>query len=484
MRRSGAGSAGVTTDRRVVIVGAGPAGLTASYALMQAGVPSLVVERASQVGGLARTVEHRGYLFDVGGHRFFTRSEEVRRIWREVLPDGFLSVRRLSRIYYRGRFFQYPLALGDALRQMGLAESAWVLASYLRKRLFPIRDETNLDAWMSNRFGRRLYLMFFRAYTEKVWGIPPTQIRSEWATQRIRTLTLWGAIRGALLPSARRPRSLIGEFDYPARGPGMLWGRMAEILEAAGHPVLLDGDVVRVLRAGSHVEAVVVRRGSSLETHGGTDFIATMPLADLVLGLDPPLDAETQAHARALRHRAFVNVALVVRRGDLFPDNWIYVHTPDIGVARIQNYGNWSAAMVPRPDRTCLGMEYFCNEADALWARSDADWADAAETDLDRLGLARRGEVEDAVVVRQARAYPVYDSGYRTHLDHLKRALLRFDNLQMAGRNGLHRYDNQDQAMLTALAAARRVLGEDCDTWAAHAGEEEAELPPTSRATG
>jgi protoporphyrinogen oxidase len=463
--------------RRVVIVGAGPAGLTASYALMQAKVPSVVLEQALQVGGLARTVEHRGFLFDIGGHRFFTRSEEVKRIWREVLPDGFLRVRRLSRIYYRGRFFQYPLALGDALGQMGVVESAWVLASYMRKRLFPIRDETNLDAWMSNRFGRRLYLMFFRAYTEKVWGLPPSRIRSEWAKQRIRTLTLWGAIRSALLPRLRRPRSLTAEFDYPERGPGMLWQRMTEILEAAGHPVLLGRNVTRVLRTGSRVEAVVAGRGASEELHPGTDFVATMPLADLVLALDPPLDAETLAHARALRHRAFVNVALVLRRGDLFPDNWIYVHTPDIGVARIQNYRNWSPAMVPQPDRTCLGMEYFCSEGDAQWARSDACWVEAGKADLERLGLARADEVEDGVVVRQPKAYPVYDSAYHAHVDHLRRALVGFDNLQMAGRNGLHRYDNQDQAMLTALSAARRVLGEGCDAWAVQGGEEDADPP-------
>jgi protoporphyrinogen oxidase len=453
-------------DRRVVIAGGGPAGLTAAYALAKAGVRAVVLEKDLVWGGHARTVEHRGYLFDVGGHRFFTKIPEVARIWHEVLDDGFLSVPRLSRILYRGRFFAYPLKPFQALRQMGLFESAWVALSYLRKKLFPMRPEATLEAWMSNRFGRRLFLMFFKAYTEKVWGIPCTEIRAEWAAQRIKTLTLGGALHHALWPTKDRPRSLIEVFDYPERGPGMLWTRMAERLVGWRQELHLGSEVVSVRWAGSRVQSLAARGARAQEEeHRGSDFIVSMPLQELVLALDPPAPEEMQAHARALRYRDFITVALIVRRARVFPDNWIYIHTPEVFVGRIQNFKNWSRAMVPDPDTTCLGLEYFCNEGDHLWSQSDAELLSLARRETVVLGFAAADEIAEGVVVRQKKAYPVYDAEYRTHLEGLKRFLAGFENLQMVGRNGLHKYNNQDHAMLTALLAARNILGERHDLW-------------------
>ena len=465
--------------RRVVIIGGGPAGLTAAHALLKAGVASVVLEKDRQVGGHARTVAHQGYLFDVGGHRFFTKIPEVARIWREVMDDRFLKVRRLSRIHYRGRFFHYPLKPFQALWRMGLFESAWVVLSYLRKKLLPYPQETNLEEWMCNRFGRRLFMMFFKAYTEKVWGLACTEIRAEWAAQRIKTLTLWSAVRSALVPGPSKHRSLIEEFEYPERGPGMLWERMAERLARAGQPVRLEREVVRLRRAGFRVEGVLTRGPAGEDEERGSHVIASMPLPELVLALDPPAPAEIQADARGLRHRDFITVALVLRRADVFPDNWLYIHTPDVSVARIQNYKNWSRAMVPDPDTTCLGLEYFCWEGDPLWSLPDAALVDLARRELDVLGIARASEVADGTVVRQRKAYPVYDAQYRGHLDRLRDYLLRFENLQMVGRNGLHKYNNQDHAMLTALLAVRNLLGERHDVWAVNTEEEYHEAYPT-----
>jgi len=470
--------------KKVIIIGGGPAGLTAAYALMKAGVPSVVLEQDTQVGGHARTVAYKGYLFDIGGHRFFTKLDEVQKIWNEVMDDRFLRVRRLSRILYRGQFFQYPIRPFEALRRMGLFESAWVVASYLRKQLFPLRPEDNLENWMSNRFGRRLFLMFFKNYTEKVWGIPCTEIRAEWGAQRIKALTLGVAIRNALFPGRNRHRSLIETFEYPERGPGMLWERMAALLVAAGQEVRLGRAAVRVKRTGFRVDAVVARHAEGLEEVGGSDFIASMPLPELVLGLEPPAPPEVQAAARALRYRDFISVALMVRKAELFPDNWIYIHTPEVHVGRIQNFRNWSAAMVPEPGATCLGLEYFCNEGDWLWTMPDDSLARLARSELVKLGFAREEEIFDAAIVRQKKAYPVYDPAYRGHLDVLQAWLRRFENLQMVGRNGLHKYNNQDHAMLTALLAARNVLGERHDVWAVNTEDEyheiQAEAGPTA----
>jgi protoporphyrinogen oxidase len=465
--------------RRVVIVGGGPAGLTGAYALMKAGVASVVLEKEAQVGGHARTVEHGGFLFDIGGHRFFTKIPEVRQIWTEVLDERFLRVRRLSRILYRGRFFHYPLKPLEALWRMGLFESGWVALSYARKKLFPMAEDGTLESWMSNRFGRRLFLMFFKTYTEKVWGRKCTEIRSDWAAQRIKSLTLGGAVRNALVPGRDRPRSLIEEFDYPVRGPGMLWEKMADRLRAGGQEVLTGRDVIGVRRDGARVRAIVARHDGREEEHRGSHFLASMPLQELVLALDPPAPAEIQAHARALKYRDFITVAVMIGRASVFPDNWIYVHTPDINVARIQNYRNWSPAMVPDPGQTCLGMEYFCNEGDGLWSLPDASLEELARHEVVALGFATPDEILGAAVVRQRKAYPVYDWEYKEHLASLRAYLEGIENLQMIGRNGLHKYNNQDHAMLTALLAARNVLGEKLDVWAVNTENEYHELTTT-----
>lgn len=448
----------------VVVIGAGPAGLTAAQELVAHDIPPVVLEKADKVGGLARTECYKGYRFDIGGHRFFTKVEAVRRLWEEMLGEDFRKVSRLSRIYYRGRFFNYPLDLFNVLPNLGLFESLRIVSSYLKARVRPCPQEETFEQWVTNRFGRHLYETFFRTYTEKVWGIPCSRIRADWAAQRIGTLSLKAALWNALFGTGGA-KTLIKEFHYPVLGPGMMWERFQQAIERGGGQVLLNTGVTRLARQGPRITRIEARRGRKKIDLAVEGIISSMPVTELIRRLDPPPPAEVFQAAGQLRYRAFILVVLIISRADLFPDNWIYVHSPDFRVGRIQNFKNWSSAMVPDLRTTSLGMEYFCGEGDELWSLSDVELVALARRELDRLRLARGADVEDGVVVRQSQAYPVYDHGYAEHLRVIRRFLATLDNLQTIGRNGLHRYDNQDHAMLTGMLAARNLLREDHDLW-------------------
>ena len=459
--------------RRLVVVGAGPSGLTAAYEATRAGLPTVVLEKSGDVGGLSRTVVHRGFHFDMGGHRFFTKSAPVEKMWRDVLGADFLRRQRLSRIYYRGRFFRYPLRPWNALRQLGLWQAVAIVASYLRWQIFPHRNVDTFEEWVTNRFGRRLFRTFFQAYTEKVWGIPCSQLKAEWAAQRIKDLSLKTALANMFLKRGRDIKTLIEEFDYPRRGPGMMWKAVRDSIVGGGGTVELDSDVVRIEHDGRRVTGVVTAVDGRREVVQGTDFISSMPITELVRKLDPPPPPEIRRAADALAYRDFLTVGLIVDRPDLFPDNWIYVHDPTVKVGRIQNYRNWSPDMVPDPSQTGLGLEYFCNEGDSLWTASDEELIALATREIARIGLARAEDVRGGCVIRVPKAYPIYDDAYREHLDALRSFVERFENLQTIGRNGLHRYDNQDHAMLTGMLAVRNILfGEKNDVWAVNADAE------------
>ena len=352
----------------VVIIGGGPAGLTAALELSKHNVPAVVLEADKQVGGIARTVNYKGYLFDIGGHRFFTKWDEVNQIWKEVLGDKFLERPRLSRIYYKKKFFLYPLVAKNALFGLGLFESVRIMGSYVKSRLNPSPKEENLEEWVCNRFGRRLYEIFFKTYTEKVWGVPCTTIRAEWAAQRIKGLSLLTAVKNAILPSRRGDvKTLIDKFQYPERGPGQMWETLTERLTSTGYPVLMERPVVRICHQDGKVTRVLTQGPHGGEVFQGTDFISSMPIRDLVDALDPPPPQEILEAAARLRYRDFLIISLIVNRKEVAPDNWIYVHEPKVKVGRIQNFKNWSPAMVPDSSKTCLGMEYFVFENDDLW---------------------------------------------------------------------------------------------------------------------
>lgn len=451
---------------RCVVFGAGPAGLASAYALAKAGDRPIVLERSAEVGGISRTIVWKGNRFDLGGHRFFTKFDEVQALWAEVLGDELLVRPRLSRIYYDGKFYDYPLSATNALRNLGVRESARCLASYGRARLRPRGMEESFEAWVSNRFGDRLFDKFFRSYTEKVWGIPTSQIGAEWASQRIKDLDLGAAVRHALGRRRAGITSLIEEFHYPRLGPGQMYERMRDLTVANGGEVRLERGVVRVEHDGGRVQAAIAAGPDGEEVVEGDAFLSSMPLTRLIHALSPAAPDDVRRAADALRFRNLLVVALVVDAPDLFPDNWVYVHDSRLRLGRIQNFKNWSPAMVPDASKTVLGLEYFCDDGDDLWTMStDALVALAAE-ELARTGLSRGARVLDGTAVRVPKAYPVYLRGYEAHLARIVAYVKGIENLQPIGRYGMFKYNNADHSILTALLAVENLRGAGHDLWA------------------
>ncbi|EGK89159.1 FAD-binding protein [Microcoleus vaginatus PCC 9802] len=448
----------------VAIVGAGPAGLTAAYELVKQGIIPVVLEKGDKVGGIARTETYKGYRFDIGGHRFYTKVEAVQQLWQEVLGNEFIKVPRLSRIFYRGKFFNYPISAFNTLFNLGIIESTLIILSYLKVRIWPLTEEKTFEQWVINRFGERLYKTFFKTYTEKVWGIPCSEIQADWAAQRIKGLSLTTAIINALFGS-NDTKTLIKEFDYPALGPGMMWEKFAEAVENKDGKVYLDTKVISFEREGNKIKSITAEQNGEVVQYSADNFITSMPISALVARMKPQPPEEVLHAARSLKYRDFLIVSLIVNRKDLFPDNWIYIHSPEVKVGRIQNFKNWSAALVPDASKSCLGMEYFCSVGDEVWEMSDAQLIELATRELVGLGLATTAEVEDGVVIRQPKAYPVYDGEYRGHLQVLEGFVKGIENLQTIGRNGMHRYNNQDHSMLTGMLAVRNILGEKHDLW-------------------
>jgi protoporphyrinogen oxidase len=463
----------IRPDTRVVVIGAGPAGLTAARELARRGLRPVVLEQSAIVGGLSRTESYRGYHFDMGGHRFFTKVDEVSKIWQDVLGAEFLRRPRMSRIYYNGRFFNYPLKPFNALAGLGVWRSVLVVLSYLRWQMFPYPREDTFEQWVTNRFGRRLFLTFFKTYTEKVWGISCSELRAEWAAQRIKDLSLRSAIVSMFVKPGTSIKTLIEEFDYPRLGPGMMWRAVAEEVRLAAGAVRMDSEVTALRRRDMRVESVVVAAAGREETIAGDHFVSSMPVTELVLRLTPPAPGPVLEAARRLTYRDFLTVCLIVNRPDPFPDNWIYVHSPEVQVGRIQNFRSWSPDMVPVPGTSSLGLEYFCSEGDALWTMPDAELIALGKRELAAIGLAREADIADGCVFRVPKAYPVYDAGYRDALDTVREFVDRLENLQTIGRNGLHRYNNQDHAMLTGLLAVRNLMDrERHDLWSVNTDQE------------
>jgi protoporphyrinogen oxidase len=461
---------GSRDSESVIVIGAGPAGLSAAYELVRAGRFVRILEQDPvYVGGISRTVQWRGFRFDIGGHRFFSKNPEIERLWTEILGSRMRTRERLSRIYYRGQFFRYPLEPLDALRKLGVGEATACILSYLWAQAFGPRRIRSFEDWVVAGFGRRLYEVFFKTYTEKVWGIPCSEISADWAAQRIRGLSIPALLRSAVLPGANGQRAvvktLIDRFRYPPLGPGEMWEEVARRVQAHGGELRRGERVVGLRCAGGRVVEVRTATPQGEHRYVAGHVISTMPIRELVDAIDPPAPAAVLEAARALRYRDFLTVVLVVDAPDLFADNWVYVHDPGVRVGRIQNFKNWSPEMVPDPRYTVLGLEYFCNEDDALWRMPDAELIDLGTRELAQIGLLS-APVVDGTVVRQPKAYPVYDHGYERNVSVVRAYLASAAaNLQLAGRNGMHKYDNQDHAMLTGILAARNVLGATFDPW-------------------
>lgn len=454
-------------EKKVVVIGAGPAGLTAAYQLTRHNLPPVVLEQNDKVGGIACTENYKGYYFDMGGHRFFTKADEVKTFWRETLGDDFLRRRRLSRIFYRGRFFHYPLKIMNAFLGLGLWQAILILLSYIKWQIFPYKQVVTFEHWVTNRFGRRLFEIFFKTYTEKVWGIPCSELRAEWAAQRIKDLSLKSALISVFVKPREAIATLIEEFDYPRLGPGMLWNQVRERIEQRGGTVHLNSPVTKIHRTGNRIDYVVASRNGGGETViPGTDFISSMPVSEFIKKLDPAPAAVLDA-ANKLAYRDFLIVCLIINRRNLFPDNWIYVHSPNVRVGRIQNFKNWSPDMVPDVTKTSLGLEYFCAEGDDIWSMPDGQLVELARRELKQIGLADSSDVIEGCVYRVPKAYPVYNSTYHGYLQIIREFLDGLENFQTIGRNGLHRYNNQDHSMITGMLAVRNVVfGEKNDIWA------------------
>ena len=461
-------------DPRVVIIGAGPAGLTAAYELSKRDATSLVLEASDVVGGISQTAEREGWRFDIGGHRFFTKVGEVEEVWHELLtPDEFMVRPRLSRIFYKGKFFDYPLKASNALGNLGIIEAIRCVLSYLWVRIHPPKDTTTFEGWTASRFGWRLYRIFFKTYTEKVWGVPATEIQADWAAQRIKNLSLAKAIINALSPFNKNDvTSLIEEFLYPKYGPGMMWERCRDVVVARGSTVEMESPVERVCHKDGRATSVVYRSGSQQIEAPADHVVSSMPISQLVRAMDPAPPAEVVAAADGLAYRDFLTIALVVPEEVGFPDNWIYVHAPEVRLGRIQNFGQWSPWMV-KDGRTCLGLEYFVFEGDDLWTMADEDLIALGTRELAALGLVDPEVVQQGYVVRVPKAYPMYDDTYRGNVDVIRAWLAaNAPNVHPVGRNGMHKYNNQDHSMFTAMLTVDNIFGAAHDIWAVNVEEE------------
>ncbi len=462
-------------EREFVIIGGGPAGLTAGYELTRHNIKPIVLEKLDKVGGIARTENYNGYHFDMGGHRFFTKAEEVNDFWYEILGDDFLLRPRLSRIYYNDKFFNYPLKPMNALTNLGIGQSILIMSSYLRWQIFPYKEEESFEQWVTNRFGKRLFETFFKSYTEKVWGIPTSELKAEWAAQRIKDLSLKSAVLNMLIKRGNTITTLIEQFNYPRRGPGQLWTDVMDRINDRGGDVMLDSEVIGINRNGNRIESVVVCINGQEKVVSGTDFISSLPIPVFINSLNPPAPPEIVTAASKLKFRDFLTVCLIVDKDELFPDNWIYVHYPEVKVGRIQNFKNWSPYMVPEGSQkmSSLGLEYFCNMGDELWNMADEDLIELGKREVDKIELANYDDVVDGVVYRVEHTYPVYDSDYQDVLGDVRDYMESFENFQTIGRSGLHRYNNQDHAMLTGMYSVRNmVLGEANDLWVVNAEDE------------
>jgi protoporphyrinogen oxidase len=479
----------------VAIIGAGPAGLSAAYLLSKNDVEVMVVEADPlYVGGISRTVTYKGFHFDIGGHRFFSKSKAVEELWTEILPNDMLHRPRSSRIYYGGNFFTYPLKPFEALIKLGIFQSILCVLSWLKARLFPVRNPRNFEEWVSSQFGRRLFNTFFKSYTEKVWGMSCKEISADWAAQRIRGLSLGSAIKNAVIPQryngdrTKVIKTLINSFRYPRKGPGMMWEACAEKVKAMGGKIEMGCKMTACAydEVRSTWSVQFKDRVGNLHTLEAEHVISSAPMRALVCGLSPQVSERARRAAESLKYRDFLTVMLILKERHMFDDNWIYIHDPSVKVGRIQNFRSWSPEMVPDPDKACYGLEYFCFEHDGLWDASNADLIELGKRELIKIGLAKEGDVVDGCVVRQKKAYPVYDDDYAQHVATIRQELEdRYPNLHLVGRNGMHKYNNQDHAMMTAMLCVENILADTklYDLWQVNGDAEYHEAGPAAEET-
>jgi len=452
------------SKKPVTIIGAGPAGLTAGYYLTKYCWPVTIVEADKQVGGLSKTINYKGYRFDIGGHRFLTKMDQIFKLWVEIVgKKNFIRVNRLSRIYYQNQFFSYPLQPFEALRKLGIAQAIKIVFSYFWIKLCPKMPENDFETYMINRFGKNLYKLFFKKYTQKILGIDTKRLSADWASQRIKGLSLIKAVTSTMQSKRinKKVKSLTRVFHYPRLGPGQMW-------EAASKKIVKKGGIIKTNRSIIKIKwnNKKIKKLNNFSVEG--QVLSSMPIVNLVNALNPPPPNKIIQAAKSLKYRDFITVVLIVERKNIFPDNWIYVHDTRLKLGRIQNYKNWSKKMVKNPETTSsLGLEYFCNEGDQLWNMTKDQLIDLGKKEIAKMDFIKTDEIIDSAIVRAKKAYPVYDLNYKKNVKKIRNWLEKnIKNLTLIGRNGMHRYNNQDHSMLTGLLAAKNIaLKAKNDIW-------------------
>jgi len=450
------------TSAPIYILGAGPAGLAAAYILTQLGKSIVVVERDNRVGGLAKSIEYQGFILDYGPHRFYTKLAPVLKLWNEVLGNEQVTVNRLTRIYYGGKYFSYPLKAVEALFALGLIESTRIISSYVTARLFPNRHPQNFSEWVTTKFGKRLFQIFFEGYTEKLWGISCTEISADWAAQRIKGLSLLKAIQNAILGNDGKVKNLIDQFQFPRLGSGQLYEKISDYLHAHDQPVLLNTEVVGVEHDDNYQVTKITLNNhqtgeESIVDCGGV--ISSIPLSLLISKMiSPAPNQEIISAARSLKFRNTILVYLIVEGSELFADNWLYVNDPTVKVGRVTNFANWSPEMLPNKYQTPLCCEYWCNFDENMWHKPEAELIFEAEQELKKIGLLHQEKISNGFVVRLPKTYPIYAGDYKNALSKIQSYLQKFPNLQLVGRYGAFKYNNQDHSLLMGILAAENVL--------------------------
>ena len=454
--------------KKCVIIGAGPAGLAAGFKLSGQKISTVILEKDAQPGGISRTICYKGNYFDIGGHRFFTKNKEVFGWWHDLLKEDFLKVPRSSRIFYNGKYFDYPISVKNVLFGLGFGGAILILASYIKARIFPLRAEASLEQWLTNRFGKRLYRIFFKNYSEKVWGMPCENISADWAAERIKGVSLSAAVRNAISGGRNNKiKSLISEFYFPRLGAGMMYEAAARKIIAQGGEIKFNSEVVKIKHVERKIISLIYRdtlTGNLFEIEG-SDFCSSMPITSLVERMEPSVSGQVLDVCKKLRYRSLILVFLVLDTKDFCQDTWIYIHSPLVKAARIQNFRQWSKDMLADLKTSTLGVEYFCDEQDGFWRQSDEVLKDLAVRELEKIGLAKGKVALDSLVVRVPKAYPVYERGYQQALDVIKGFVSGFPNLQCMGRYGLFHYNGMDHSVLTGFLAAQNLMGAGKDLW-------------------
>jgi protoporphyrinogen oxidase len=460
------------SSKKALIIGAGPAGLTAALELLKrSDMDVAILERDVQVGGLAKTVEYKNCRYDIGPHHFITESERIAAWWREIAEGDFYEHRRYTRIYYKHHFFNYPLEPVNVVRGLNIIECARSVFSYMWVRIFPIKEVRSFEDWVTNQFGRRLFSIFFKTYTEKVWGIPCNEISADWAAQRIKGFSLSKAIFYAFFGrffTKNKPRTINDIFHYPARGAGTFWEKVAARIKTYDRAaIVMEQSVMRIEHSHKRITRVSTNKTGAAQTggavtlneHDADEFLSTMPLQQLIQSLSPLPPAAVIKAAQALRYRGLITINLIVDRFHVSADHWIYVHEKTVRMGRIGNMNNFSLKMVDDPAKhTALSLEYFTYVDEPFWFKSDHELIELAKYELQKIGLVRSAAVIGGMVLRTPDAYPVYDAHYKEHLSCVLDYLASFKNLHLMGRNGMHRYNNMDVAMLSAMDVVDRMV--------------------------